>query len=70
MARRPGSEDKAFSRAELNELHRNLSMLSPASVIEFYRKTHGECAAERRPGPKTMQQLVAAWKILRKWKWR
>jgi hypothetical protein len=70
MARRPDTRDDVFSKAELDELHRNLSLLSPSSVDDFYRRAHTDCAPERRPGAKAIQQLVTAWKILRRWKWR
>lgn len=70
MARRPRPPDDVLSRAELDELHRNLSLLSPSSVIDFYRRAHTDCALERKPGAKAIQQLVTAWKILRRWKWR
>ena len=70
MARRPDAHDDAFDRTELEELRNNLSHLSPTSVIDFYRTAHRDCAPERKPGAKAIQQLVTAWKILRKWKWR
>ena len=70
MARRPDTKSDAFNRQELDELRRNLSLLSPSSVIDFYRKAHRDCAPERKPSPKAIQQLVTAWKILRRWKWR
>jgi hypothetical protein len=68
MARRPDPEDKPFTQAELKEVHRNLSMLSRPSVVDFYRSAHKACAVERKPGAKTMQQLVTAWKLLRRWR--
>jgi hypothetical protein len=70
MARRPDTNDRPFSPAELNELRNNLSHLSPSSVVDFYRTAHRNCAPERKPGAKAVQQLVTAWKILRRWKWR
>ena len=55
---------------ELAELRRNLSKLSGPSVEDFYMQAHKDCSLERKPGPKAMQSLVTAWKILRKWGWR
>ena len=37
---------------------------------DFYRDAHKECAPERKPSARAIQQLVTAWKILRNWKWR
>jgi len=45
-------------------------MLSAPSVEDFYRNAHKDCSLERKPGPKAMQSLVTAWKLLRKWGWR
>ena len=72
MARRPDSNerDESLTRAELDELRRNLSLLSTPSVLDFYRDAHKECAPERKPSARAIQQLVTAWKILRNWKWR
>ena len=71
MARRPDFEvhEDMLNRDQINDLRRNLSLLSPSSVLDFYRTAHKECAAERKPTPRAMQRLVTAWKILRRWKW-
>jgi len=60
----------ALTQSELAELRRNLTLLSGPSVEDFYRQAHKDCSLERKPGPKAMQSLVIAWKILRKWGWR
>ena len=60
----------ALTKEELNEVQRNLSMLSLGGVQRFYRETHAACAVECKPTARAMQQLVAAWKVLRRWKWR
>ena len=72
MAHPPDSPDRgeSLSRQELNELKRNLSLLSAPSVVDFYRGVYKECAPERKPGARAIQQLVTAWKILRNWNWR
>lgn len=71
MASRLDSDDRYESLTrEIEELRRNRSLLSPSSVMDFYRAAHKECAAERKPTPRAIQQLVTAWKILRNWKWR
>jgi len=72
MARRPDyrEHDDSLSREQLNELKRNLSLLSAPSVVDFYRGAYKECAPERKPGARAIQQLVTAWKLLRYWNWR
>jgi hypothetical protein len=78
MARRPEiklpeiktEERDTLTETELAELRRNLSRLSTPSVETFYREAHAECAVERKPNPKAIQRLVAAWKTLRRWNWR
>jgi hypothetical protein len=72
MTRRPDyrERDEGLSREQLDELKRNLSLLSAPSVVDFYRGAYQECAPERKPGARAIQQLVTAWKILRHWDWR
>ena len=72
MARRPDFDgyDESLTRDEVDELRRNLSLLSTPSVLNFYRDAHKECAPERKPTARAIQQLVTAWKILRSWNWR
>ena len=72
MARRPNSRerDETLSREEVDELRRNLSLLSASHVVHFYRDAYEECAPERKPTARAIQQLVTAWKILRNWNWR
>ena len=48
----------------------DLSLLTPSHVLEFYRDAYRECALERKPCARAIQQLVAAWKILRGWNWQ
>jgi len=69
---RPSSDghDESLTREEVDELRRNLSLLSTPSVLSFYRDAHKECAPERKPTDRAIQQLVTAWKILRNWNWR
>jgi hypothetical protein len=66
----PNEQDESLTRQEVDELRRNLSLLSTPSVLNFYRDAHKECAAERKPTARAIQQLVTAWKILRNWRWR
>jgi hypothetical protein len=77
MARRPdiGPDGKIreeiLSRAHLDELARNLSHLSLNSVLDFYQRAYRNCRIinERTfPPARAMQELVQAWKQLRKWR--
>lgn len=71
MLNRPdsGQRDDNLTREEVDELRRNLSLLSAPHVLNFYRDAYKECAPERKPTARAIQQLVTAWKILRSWNW-
>jgi hypothetical protein len=71
MAPRPTSpKDEALTEADLKELQRRLSLLSMSHVEDFYRESHRECCLNDRtyPAARSIQQLVQAWKQLRKWR--
>ena len=58
-----------LSKEELQALSDELSKLSPWHVREFYQKVWTACGlAAGVPRPKVIQELVTAWKLLRKWK--
>jgi hypothetical protein len=71
MARRTEFEkrDEVLNREQVEDLRRSLLLLSPSSVLDFYRDAHKQCTPERRPTARVMQQLVTAWKVLRRWNW-
>jgi hypothetical protein len=72
MASRPSPEefDRPLTKGELAERERRLSMLSPHHVADAYRKAHDACRMDddRVPKASAVQELVAAWKLM--WKWR
>jgi hypothetical protein len=74
MARRPDPAefDRPLTEAELKERVRRLSMLSPHHVADAYRQAYEACRMEgdRLPLASAVQELVATWKVLRKWKIR
>jgi hypothetical protein len=73
MSRRSKTEfrkEEIMTPAEIEQLRHNISLLSAQSVENFYRETHKACEVERKPGPRAIQQLVQAWKQLRRWNWR
>ena len=57
-----------MSREELAEFTRRLSMLSADGVEGIYRTAHNDCRLDdkRVPPAAAVQQLVAAWRVLRK----
>jgi hypothetical protein len=59
-----------MTEAELQQLTRELARLSSYSVKEFYKAAHAACAlqSDKVPEPRKMQELVTAWKLLRKWR--
>lgn len=57
-----------MTREELAEFTRRLSMLSADGVEGVYRTAHQDCRLEgqRVPPAAALQQLVAAWRVLRR----
>ena len=72
MARRPDfGKEKIWGREDLKEITRNLSVLSESAVREFYDRAYRECRIINRqtfPPARAIQELVQAWKQLRKWR--
>jgi len=69
MAKRPNPlPNDALTRQQLQQLERNLSLLSPHTVKERYRLLADRCRLLDLPSPRVMQELVTVWKVL--WRWR
>ena len=73
MARRPdsGTKEEIWTRGDLKEIMRNLSLLSEHGVREFYERAYRECRivnSHTFPPARAVQELVQAWKQLRKWR--
>jgi len=76
MARRPHLEpvsqrEDILSRERLDELAHNLAHLSMSSVLDFYQRAYRDCRIINRstfPPARALQELVQAWKQLRKWR--
>jgi hypothetical protein len=70
MSRRRSETKKedVLSQEELKALHNRLSQEDTAAVESFYRSAHHRCALQPwwLPPPRAIQELVQAWKILRK----
>jgi hypothetical protein len=58
----------AMTEAQLRELRRSLSLLSPQIVREKYKVVMDRCRFYDLATPRMMQELVTLWKIL--WQWR
>ena len=57
-----------LTREELRKLFSGLAKLSRYHVREFYRQAWDRCQPETGvPRPRLIQELVTAWKVLRKW---
>jgi len=73
MARRPdlGKGEEVWTRKDLDEMQHNLSLLSEQGAREFYQRAYRECAiinSHTFPPARAIQELVQAWKQLRKWR--
>lgn len=70
MARRPQPPDEVLSRKDLVELQRRLSMMGVTAVQDFYRSAHFVCRIGpcHFPSARAIQELVQAWKQMRKWR--
>jgi accessory colonization factor AcfC len=71
MARRPNLEkERMLNDEDLTQLRENLAHLSESAVKDFYNHAHRDCAiiGPHFPTAISIQQLVTAWKQLRKWR--
>jgi hypothetical protein len=72
MARRPdiNRREDVLSREDLEALGNSLVHLSPSSVRDFYERAYQRCRMSDRdfPSARAIQELVQAWKLLRKWR--
>ena len=66
MAQHPESEP-ILNREELDDFKRHLAMLSVPGVEGVYTTAHNDCRfdGKKLPPAAAIQQLVAAWKVLR-----
>ena len=73
MARRPDPtrREDVMSEADLMALGENLAHLSMPAVLDFYQQAYRACRIINNstfPTPRSVQELVQAWKQLRKWR--
>ena len=72
MARRPDIKwrEDVLSREDLEALGNSLAHLGPSSVRDFHERAYQRCRISDRdfPPARAIQELVQAWKQLRKWR--
>ena len=72
MSRRPefGKREEVLSREDLKALGQSLAHLSISAVRDFYERAYNRCRITGRdfPPARAIQELVQAWKQLRKWR--
>jgi hypothetical protein len=70
MAVPPPAKELVLSIADLARLKPRISMYSRSSLRDFYNDAYARCAlcSNRLPEPYAIQELVTAWKLLRKQK--
>lgn len=73
MARRPDAEKRedVLCRDEVNQLVKSLSHLRMSAVLDFYQRAYRDCRiinGRTFPPARAVQELVQAWKQLRKWR--
>lgn len=72
MARRPdfGKQDEILSEEDLKDLRYSLALLSLGHVQDFYKRAYERWRLTSRefPRARSIQELVQAWKQLRKWR--
>jgi hypothetical protein len=70
MARRRTEvrQDDVLTREEVKALNDRLSKMSAPGLEAFYRNAYSRCALQPwwLPSPRAIQELVQAWKQLRK----
>jgi len=73
MARRPdfSKHEDMMTREDLKALAESLSRLSQPAVLDVYQQAYRDCRivnSSTFPSPRAVQELVQAWKQLRKWR--
>ena len=68
MARRSSSPSvEQLTRAEMEELRVKLDSMPRHELETFYKATHNACRyVMRLPSPRLIQELVQAWRALRR----
>jgi hypothetical protein len=73
MARRPDptKHEDILTSQDLKDLGHSLAHLSESAVRDFYQRAYRDCRiinSHTFPPARAVQELVQAWKQLRKWR--
>jgi hypothetical protein len=70
MARRSDASKEVLNREELKDLRHRLAHLSGSAVRDFYESCYLACrlARDHIPTARQIQELLQAWKQLRRWR--
>ena len=69
MYRQPEpTKNDAMTEADLEKFQRGLSHLAPQTVLSDFRALLAKALGLDLPSPRLMQEVLAHWKLL--WKWR
>ena len=70
MAVQPPAKELVLSLEDLARLKHRISMYSTSSLRDFYNDAYARCAlcTNKVPDAAAIQELVTAWKLLRKTK--
>jgi hypothetical protein len=69
MAERPPVQKETLTPDDLLALQKKLGTMSVTAVLDFYRAAYGRCRldGDRVPTERAIQELVQAWKHIRRW---
>ena len=68
MARRP-TPDLPYNKDELAALQKQFRTMSESALESFYHQAYRRCQyVYQPPTARSVQELVAIWKYLRRWK--
>ena len=70
MARDAGdSRNEVLTKEQLQEVRRKIAEMSGTAIHDFYRSEHyrTQWKQDCLPPPRAIQELVQAWKQLRRW---
>lgn len=69
MAQRPPVQKETLTPDDLVALGKKLSTMSVTAVLDFYRAAYSRCKldGDSVPAARAIQELVQAWKHIRRW---
>ncbi len=69
VARSKGGPNEVLTKEQLQKIRHKLAEMSGTAIQDFYRSAHyrAQRHQDRLPPPRAIQELVQAWKQLRRW---